>query len=118
MPSPVTHFEIIGKDKAALEAFYGAIFDWKFQPVMDEYTMVFPGSGPAGGIGTSPNTDSYVSFYVEVPDVAAHLEKIESLGGKKLMGPMQVPNGPIIGMFNDPEGHMIGLVQAGSGPSM
>jgi len=28
-----------------------------------------------------------------------------------------VPDGPIIGMFADPEGHVIGLVQAGSGPA-
>jgi uncharacterized protein len=111
MPNPVVHFELIGKNKAALEAFYTAIFDWKLQPVMNEYSLAFPGSGPIGGIGTSPNVDHYVSFYVEVPDVAAHLEKIESLGGKKLMGPMQVPNGPVIGMFNDPAGNMVGICE-------
>ena len=118
MANKICHFEVIGKDKAALETFYSSIFEWKLQPVMDEYSLVFPGVKPDGGIGTSPNVDHYATFYVEVADVAAHLEKIESLGGKKLMGPMQVPNGPIIGMFNDPAGNMIGLVQEGSGPQM
>ena len=31
------------------------------------------------------------------------------------MGPMDVPEGPTIGMFNDPEGHMIGLVKTMQG---
>jgi uncharacterized protein len=118
MPNPVVHFEIMGKDKPALEAFYKAAFDWQLQPVMDEYTMIFPGSGPAGGIGSTPNTDHYVSFYVGVPSVEEHLKKIESLGGKKLMGPMQVPNGPVIGMFNDPEGNMVGICEPFTPPGM
>jgi hypothetical protein len=118
MPNPIVHFEIIGKDNPVLEAFYKSAFDWQFQPVMDEYTMIFPGSGPVGGIGTSPNVDHYVSFYVEVPSVEAHLAKIESLGGKKLMGPMQVPNGPVIGMFNDPAGNMVGICEPFTPPGM
>jgi predicted enzyme related to lactoylglutathione lyase len=28
-----------------------------------------------------------------------------------MMGPDQVPNGPVIGLFTDPQGHVIGLVQ-------
>lgn len=115
MPNPVVHFEVLGKEKAVLEKFYGSVFDWQIQPVMDEYSMVFPGSGPMGGLGAIGDAE-YVTFYVEVADVAAHLAKIENLGGKKINGPHQVPNGPIIGLFSDPEGHIIGLLQAGSGP--
>jgi predicted enzyme related to lactoylglutathione lyase len=116
MANPVTHFEINGKDKSRLEEFYKSTFEWQIQPVMEGYSLVFPGSGPNGGIGAM-GADG-VTFYVEVADVGAHLAKIEGLGGKKIMGPEQVPNGPIIGMFTDPEGHMIGLVQAGSSLAM
>jgi hypothetical protein len=28
------------------------------------------------------------------------------------MGPMTVPDGPTIGLFADPEGHMVGVFQA------
>jgi hypothetical protein len=30
------------------------------------------------------------------------------------MGPDQVPGGPVIGLFNDPEGHMVGVVGTAS----
>jgi uncharacterized protein len=53
-----------------------------------------------------------VTFYVEVPDVEDALGNAESLGGTRLMGPEAVPGGPVLGMFTDPEGHVIGVVQA------
>ena len=47
-----------------------------------------------------------------MPDVEAALASAERLGGTRLMGPELA--GPVeIGLFNDPEGHMIGLVKAG-----
>jgi len=30
------------------------------------------------------------------------------------MEPQQMPDGPLIALFADPEGHVIGLVQAGT----
>ena len=55
-----------------------------------------------------------VTFYVEVSDLKAHLEKIEGLGGKTTMPPMYIPGGPKIAMFADPEGNVIGLLMEGS----
>jgi predicted enzyme related to lactoylglutathione lyase len=49
---------------------------------------------------------------VEVPDVEAALAKAESLGGKRTMGPDQVPGGPVIGLFQDLDGHTVGVAQA------
>ena len=43
--------------------------------------------------------------------VEAGLQKAESLGGTRVMGPMDVPGGPQLGFLNDPEGHMVGLVK-------
>jgi predicted enzyme related to lactoylglutathione lyase len=59
-----------------------------------------------------PEDTSYVTVYVEVPDVEAALAKAEQLGGQRVMGPMEVPGGPELGMFNDPEGHLIGVVRS------
>lgn len=39
--------------------------------------------------------------------------KIEAHGGSRTSGPDKVPNGPVVGLFNDPEGHAIGLVDVG-----
>ncbi|HEY1986086.1 MAG TPA: VOC family protein [Terracidiphilus sp.] len=115
MPNPIVHFEVLGKDKAVLEDFYRALFDWQLNPVMDNYSMVATGGGVNGGIGTSMDGGSgHAIFYVEVASIDETLSVVEGRGGHKIMGPEQVPNGPMIGLFTDPDGHIVGLVQAGT----
>lgn len=114
MPNPVVHFEVLGKDAEALQAFYGKVFDWQLNPVMPTYAMVSTGAegGIAGGVGAPPDGSAgHVTFYVEVDDLAKALEQIESAGGRTIQPPMDVPNGPSIALFADPEGHVIGLVK-------
>jgi predicted enzyme related to lactoylglutathione lyase len=113
MPNPVVHFEVLGKDADALQAFYGKVFDWELNPVMPTYAMVAKqADGIAGGIGAPPDgSDGHVTFYVQVDDLATALEQIESAGGRTIQPPMDVPNGPSIALFADPEGHVIGLVK-------
>jgi predicted enzyme related to lactoylglutathione lyase len=120
MGNPVVHFEVIGKDARALQNFYGAIFDWEIgapQPHLNEYALVQPrGGGIGGGIGTGMDDYAgHVTFYVEVPNLEAALEKIHALGGRTLVPPDAIPAGPRIALFADPEGHVVGLVQAGTG---
>jgi uncharacterized protein len=72
------------------------------------------GVGIGGGVGAGPEGyDGHVTFYVEVPDVEAGLAKAEELGGSRMMGPDKVIEGLEIGLFTDPEGHVIGLVKTG-----
>ena len=115
MPNPVTHFEVLGQDAGALQRFYGDAFDWQMQDAMGgSYYMVNPGAANAigGGVGAAPDGSSgHVTFYVEVEDPAAALAKISELGGKTVQEPMDVPNGPTIALFADPEGHVVGLVK-------
>ena len=119
MPNPIVFFEILGRDKSALESFYAGLFDWQMTPVRgeapDTYAMVSTGSGINGGIGKSMDGGpGHVTFYVEVTDIADTLTLVESRGGKRVAGPDQMPNGPLIALFTDPEGRVIGLVQANS----
>jgi predicted enzyme related to lactoylglutathione lyase len=76
------------------------------------------GIGIGGGMmAVSPEFADYaghVTWYVEVPDVEATLARVEPLGGKREMGPDTVPGGPTLGQIRDPEGHLIGVLQAGS----
>jgi len=117
MGNPVVHFEVIGKDKKALEAFYGSIFDWKISPLMEEYSLVSTGGAGhiGGGIGGMNKERHHVTFYVAVDDVAAKLAEIEAKGGKIGFGPHPIPDGGIIAGFEDPEGHLIGIVQGPPG---
>jgi uncharacterized protein len=115
MPHPVVHFEILGRDKKLLEEFYQGVFNWQIDPVMEEYSLVKPGSGIGGGIGAMGEGRVHVTFYVAVEDVTAALALIESKGGKTAFGPHPIPDGGIIAGFLDPEGHLIGLVQGPTG---
>ncbi len=115
MPNPIVHFEVLGKDKAVLEDFYRAAFDWQLNPAGENYSVASPGTGINGGIGTAMDGGSgFATFYVEVANIAETLTVIEGRGGHKISGPDQIPNGPLIATFADPEGHVLGLVQAGT----
>jgi uncharacterized protein len=118
MGNPVVHFEIMGNDSAALRTFYGNIFGWQFTSVRGaegaEYSIADPQveGSIRGGIGTIPaGHDGYVTFYVAVPKLEDALAKVGELGGSTVMGPSQVPNGPRIALFTDPENRIVGLVE-------
>ncbi|KAA6460194.1 VOC family protein [Acidobacteria bacterium AB60] len=115
MPNPIVYFEIVGKDKAVLEDFYRTLFDWQLTPANDRYTHVAPGAGVNGGIGKSMDGGpGHVTFYVEVESIADALTRVEGRGGRRLMEPEQMPNGPLIALFADPEGRVVGLIEAGT----
>jgi hypothetical protein len=115
MPNPIVYFEIAGKDKAVLEDFFSAVFDWRLTPANEQYTHVSPGGGINGGIGQSMDGGAgHVTFYVEVANIEETLSVVDGRGGQRIMGPEQMPNGPLIALFSDPEGRVIGLIQAGT----
>lgn len=113
MGSPTMWFEVAGKDHQALKSFYSQLFDWDLVD-MDgaPYSTVQNNSeGIPGGVGAAPEGHpGHVTFYVQVDDLEAALSKAEQLGGKRGMGPMDIPNGGQIALFTDPEGHEIGLM--------
>jgi uncharacterized protein len=67
------------------------------------------GTGIPGGVGGGTGYESHVIFYVGVPDVEAALQKAESLGGTRRLGPARAPTGLVVGHFTDPEGNLIGV---------
>ena len=124
MGQAVVHFEVIGKDPEKLRSYFGDLFGWEFdmsgsvskevsQPGNYGFVEGNPtgdGIGIPGGVGGGMGYDGYVIFYVGVADVEAALQKAESLGGTRRLGPEQAPGSDlIIGHFTDPEGHLIGV---------
>jgi predicted enzyme related to lactoylglutathione lyase len=119
MGQPVVHFEIIGKDADKLRSYYSDLFGWEFDAnnpmnygiVQRDGNTNADGIGIGGGVGVGPEGyEGHVTFYIEVPDVEEALQKAESLGGSRMMGPDSVAEGVVIGMFTDPEGHLVGVV--------
>jgi predicted enzyme related to lactoylglutathione lyase len=120
MGQPVVHFEIVGRDGEKLHDYYSQLFGWEIDAgnpmgyglVAREGNINPDGAGIGGGIASGPDGyEGHVTFYVEVPDAEAALALAESLGGTRLMGPEQVMPGLVIGLFTDPEGHTIGVVE-------
>jgi predicted enzyme related to lactoylglutathione lyase len=124
MGQPVVHFEIIGNDPAKLREYYGDLFGWEFrtgdaatEAVSQRGNYGFvdggttgDGTGINGGVGGGGGYERRVLFYVGVPDVEAALQKAESLGGARRMGPERAPGGDFaVGHFTDPEGNLIGV---------
>jgi predicted enzyme related to lactoylglutathione lyase len=120
---PVVHFEIIGKDPEKLRGYFGELFGWEYDtssPVAEEVSepanygfvnrpTTSDGTGIPGGVGGGAGYEGHAIFYVGVPSVEAALQKAESLGGQRQMGPVRAPTGLVVGHFTDPEGHLIGV---------
>jgi uncharacterized protein len=115
MGKPVVHFEIGAKDDQAMRQFYGDLFGWKAEVhEASGYGIVDTdsgGEGIGGGIFKTPSGEPFTAFYVQVDDVQSTLDAAEKPGGKTVMPPMQVPEGPEVAMFADPEGNSIGVVK-------
>lgn len=109
MAHPVVHFEIGCRDIAKASDFYSKLFGWKLT-AMGPAAMIAGESGGIAGhitaLGHDPHT--FTHFYVQVDDVAEHLKKAEALGGKTIVGPVEIPTGRFAWM-QDPEGNVIGL---------
>lgn len=113
MANPVVHFEVTGKNAKKLQDFYKKAFGWSLQDAGNDYALVETGEDDKirGGIGKAQLGEGCATFYVGVTDIEAAFRTIEGLGGRKLVEPYDVPGGPTIAFFADPEEHVIGLVK-------
>jgi hypothetical protein len=116
MGQPVIHFEITSNDAGKLQGFYSNLFGWSVDTNNPGgYGMVDTKAerGIPGGISSPPEgTQPWLTFYVEVPDLQATLDRAAELGGKVLMPPMEIPGGGVtLAAFADPDGNMIGLTK-------
>ena len=116
MGAPVAFFEITSHDPTRLTAFYRELFDWTIDESQGPgYSLVDTGAGEeavGGGIGsvTDPAETGGVSVYMRVDDLQASLDRAETLGGKALVPPTDLPDGyGRFAMFADPDGNTIGL---------
>ena len=121
MGQPVVHFEIVGQDAAKLQDYYAQLFGWEIDAsnpmgyglVPREGNVNADGIGIGGGISAGPDGYAgHVTFYVEVPDAEAAMAQAQHLGGTRMMGPEEVMDGLVIGLFTDPEGHVIGVIES------
>jgi predicted enzyme related to lactoylglutathione lyase len=115
MGDAVVHFEVGAADDGPLLRFYQELFGWRATPTAGfNHSAVdtLAGTGVNGGIGKSATGEPWSTFYVEVADLQATLDKAGSLGGETVVPVIEVPGVVTFAMFNDPDGLLIGLFKA------
>lgn len=109
-------YELMTTDTEAAKAFYTEVIGWRtqaFEGAGMPYTMLLAGEAPIGGLATLPDEAKKMGApphwlaYVGTTDVDATVAKAQKLGGRLLMGPMDIPTVGRVGIFADPYGAAI-----------
>jgi predicted enzyme related to lactoylglutathione lyase len=106
MPTPIVFFDIAGTDTDSLATFYAAVFDW----TRNERSELTVPAGPmlTGAVREDPTE---MRLYLGVADVAATLEQVVAHGGSVDAERFEVPGVVVLGLFRDPAGNPLGLVE-------
>jgi uncharacterized protein len=105
--NPLVYFELMVSDVEKSKAFYGKVFDWKFEKDKSmDYTMIRTGQEPGGGMMKKPDQAPMfaLSVYFQVDDIDDTLKKVEAAGGKRGMPRQEIPDMGWWAMFFDPDG--------------
>ena len=115
MINKLCHFEIGVRDYPRAKDFYSKLFNWKFEMGGGGQEMIRTNDDVGGHLNTlgqAPHnytTHNYVTFYIMVEDVSAAVARAESLGGKKIVGPVPEGGKNEFAWIADPEGNIIGV---------
>ena len=108
--APVVYFSLFGPDGSALQRFYRTVFDWQVTDNGDVATTVTP---PLTGTIAQGATEAIL--YIGVADISATLQKVVANGGSVRYPRFEVPGRVVMGMFKDPAGNSVGLVEMEDG---
>ncbi|MBN2082029.1 VOC family protein [bacterium] len=119
MNNKICWWEICTPDAGALVEFYSKAFGWETKAIPEmNYSTVMSGGSEPGGIDGgvfSPQPGQeippYLTLYIAVDDVDAMAAKVREFGATLVCEPMDIPRVGRIVMINDPQGHMVGLIQ-------
>ena len=113
----ITHFDISADEPEKLVPFYESIFDWQFKKwdgPMD-YWMITTGPNDKPGINgglAKRQKDNYILNTLEVDDIDKTIAQIEEQGGSIVSEKQPIPGVGYFASFNDPEGNLLGIMQA------
>lgn len=119
----ISHFMIPADDVGRAKAFYTSLFRWRIEPIHDtsgmpgmdtmQYHAIDTGKARLGALNTGGLYQRHmkepVLTFVEVPDLDSVACRVETLGGKVLQPPQEIPGVGRVAMILDTEGNVIGL---------
>lgn len=116
-PGAMTWNELRTRDVDGATAFYGGLFGWKIEPTEGadgSYFTIRNGERLNGGV--IPISEDWApvpphwAVYFTVPDADEAIARIEELGGRVQMAPIEVPAGRFAGVA-DPQGASFSLFE-------
>ena len=110
MPAPIVFFDIAGPDMAKQSAFYRTVFAWDVAP---DGRFSAAATAPLAGVLRADPADKVL--YIGVDDVTAALTKIVANGGQIVAPRFEIKGVVILGLFTDPAGNRLGLVEMSGG---
>ena len=109
-PAPIVFLDIAGPDSAALREFYASVFDWEFD-AESKFSVAI--ENPIDGVIRQDPAEKRI--YLGVDDVSATLKDVVDSGGSVDVERFEVPGVVVLGLFRDPAGNPLGLVEMRDG---
>lgn len=117
-PGAMVWNELVTKDVKSAKDFYTTLFDWDTEEMKMErfvYTQFkVNGKGMAGMLPTPPDAKGLPpvwTVYFAVEDCDKTAEKVQSLGGKIMKPPEDIPEVGRFAIFNDSQGAMFAVIR-------
>lgn len=114
MANPLCHWDLMVDDVERSKAFYGKVFDWRFDDAsFPGYTLVQTGGTPAGGMmqRAPAGPAACLNNYFQVDSADDTLREVVEAGGRILMPKTAIPGVGWVALFADPDGIPIGLLE-------
>lgn len=109
-PAPIVFFDIAGPKLRELTSFYADLFGWNLG---ESGKSTVPVASPLPITLRQDPVEKRI--YIGVADVAKKLEEIQAHHGTIDMPKFAVPGIAVIGLFRDPAGNPMGLVEMRDG---
>jgi predicted enzyme related to lactoylglutathione lyase len=120
-------YDLMTTDPEAAKRFYSPLGGWSTMPFeksdpQNPYTMWTHNGEPIGGVARLTGEQRARGIpphwmpSVEVNNVDSSLRQAQSLGGKVVMGPMDVPDTGRYAIIQDPQGAMLAIFTPQGGP--
>jgi predicted enzyme related to lactoylglutathione lyase len=110
VPAPIVYFDIASTDGPALQEFYADLFGWTSSPIGE---VSVPVVSPLLGLIRQDPAEKRI--YIGVEDITTKLEEIVERGGVIDAPRFEVPGVVILGLFKDPAGNPMALIEMEDG---
>jgi hypothetical protein len=108
------HIELGAPDAKRAQAFFGALFDWKFEPYGDSGLPAIQTPTIRGGLHDGVSTATLVTYF-RVDDITEAVAKVRALGGDAEDPSLEQPGFGRFSTCTDDQGIPFGLNQRPAG---